>query len=296
MAAKSASKEPEKYPSLQTSRNEAELRINDQIQRGEEIVRRQITRGIDFENTVVEALGWERINRSMLAGLLDTEYFVDLYDSVRNENHEIKSDFHDQVQDFKLDIERKITRLQVIWHQLGDFGGHIDTSEIPRDASISSEPYTNSPLKPKDKRVFIVHGHDEEAKHSVARVVEKLGLEAIILHEQVSRHSTIIEKLEVNSDVVFAVVLLTPDDIGASKKDGKDRVQERARQNVILELGYFIGRLGRSNVCALYKEGVEIPSDFSGVVYTPMDSGGAWRYMLAKELKAAGLDVDLNKL
>jgi hypothetical protein len=158
--------------------------------------------------------------------------------------------------------------------------------------------YQASPLGSKDnlfaRNIFIVHGHDEAAKESVARFVEKLGLEAIILDEQPNAGRTIIEKFEAHSNVGFAIVLLTPDDVGAPK-DKTTETKSRARQNVILELGYFIGKLGRGRVCALYKEGVEIPSDYQSVLYIQMDSAGAWRTLLAKEIKNAGLDVDLNK-
>jgi predicted nucleotide-binding protein len=143
--------------------------------------------------------------------------------------------------------------------------------------------------------IFLVHGHDEAAKESAARFVEKLGLEAIILHEQPNAGRTIIEKIEDHANVGFAIILLTPDDIGAPK-DKTNETKSRARQNVILELGYFMGKLGRGRVCALYKEGVEIPSDYQGVLYIQMDSAGAWRTQLAKEIKNAGIDVDLNKV
>lgn len=145
------------------------------------------------------------------------------------------------------------------------------------------------------RRVFVVHGHDEEAKQSVARCLEKLGLEAIILHERPSQGRTIIEKFEDYADVGFAVVLLTPDDVGAVK-DEINNLRPRARQNVVFELGFFVGKLGRQQVCALHKGDVEIPSDFAGVLWVPMDPGGAWRFTLGQEMKAAGLDIDLNKL
>jgi predicted nucleotide-binding protein with TIR-like domain len=147
---------------------------------------------------------------------------------------------------------------------------------------------------PKAQKVFLVHGHNEEIKQSVARYLEKLGLEVIILHEQPSRSKTIIEKVEAHSDVGFAVILLSPDDLGKSKKQ-KTTLKNRARQNVILELGYFIGKLGREHVCALHIKGVELPSDFSGVLYVSYDKGGSWRSQLAKEISAAGIDVDLKK-
>jgi predicted nucleotide-binding protein len=144
-------------------------------------------------------------------------------------------------------------------------------------------------------RVFVVHGHDEEAKQSVARCLEKLGLEAVILHEQPNQGRTIIEKFEDHCDVGFAVVLLTPDDVGAKKCEAKS-LRPRARQNVILELGFFIGKLGRNKVCALHKGEVEIPSDLSGVLWVLMDQRGAWQFELSKEIKAAGLEADLNRL
>lgn len=143
-------------------------------------------------------------------------------------------------------------------------------------------------------KVFIVHGHNNEFKLEVARTLESLGIQAIILHEQSNSGQTVIEKLEKHSDVQFAVVLLTSDDHGCAKT--KKELQKRARQNVVLELGYFLAKLGRSNVLPLLEQGVEIPSDMAGIVYTPLDSTGNWKYKMGNELKAAGFEVDLNKI
>lgn len=147
---------------------------------------------------------------------------------------------------------------------------------------------------PGTRRVFVVHGRDEAAKETVARFLAKLDLEPIVLHEQPNQGRTIIEKFEGHADVDFAVVLLTPDDFG-DHADGSDQPQPRARQNVIFQLGYFVGRLGRSRVCALHKGGVEILSDYEGVIYVSMDDPQGWRLLLAREIKAAGIDVDLNR-
>lgn len=144
------------------------------------------------------------------------------------------------------------------------------------------------------RRCFIVHGRDEAAKEAVARFVAQLALDPLILHEQPNAGRTLIEKLEGHLDVDFAVVLLTPDDVGGVATD-QPQLQRRARQNVVLELGLFIGALGRSRVCALHKGVVELPSDFEGVVYIPMDDAGGWRLPLAREIKQAGIEVDLNK-
>lgn len=147
-----------------------------------------------------------------------------------------------------------------------------------------------------NKKVFIVHGYDELAKLEVARLIEKFDLEAIILHEQSNLGKTIIEKIEGNSDVQYAVVLYTPCDLGRDKENNVDEEQARARQNVVFEHGYLIGKLGRNKVTALVKGKVETPGDISGVVYISMDKAGAWKTELAREMKNAGLDVDMNKL
>lgn len=144
--------------------------------------------------------------------------------------------------------------------------------------------------------MFVAHGRDEAMRESVARVLTTLGLEPVILHEQPDKGRTIIEKFYEHSDVGFAVVLMSPDDEGYSITDGKDAAKPRARQNVILELGFFLGMLGRENVVALHRGSVEIPSDFSGVLYTPYDSGGAWPYRLTRELRESGYSVSADNL
>jgi predicted nucleotide-binding protein len=135
-------------------------------------------------------------------------------------------------------------------------------------------------------QVFIVHGHDGAAKMEVARLIERAGLEAVILHEQPNAGRTIIEKFEAHGSTAgFAVVVLTPDDVGGRDKNS---LHHRARQNVIGEMFWFAGRLGRSRVCALLKGNIEMPSDFAGVGYTQMDDNGGWRTKLLQELEEAG--------
>lgn len=140
-------------------------------------------------------------------------------------------------------------------------------------------------------KIFIVHGHDGELKESVARIVEKQNIEAIILSEQANLGRTIVEKFEDYSDVDGAICLFTADDYGRSKIVSKDNF--RARQNVVLETGYFMGKLGRKNIVILADNDIEMPSDLSGVVYTNTTN---WQINLLKELKEIGYKVDLNKL
>ena len=149
------------------------------------------------------------------------------------------------------------------------------------------------PDKSNAKTVFIVHGHDDAVRETVARFVTKLDLVPIVLHEQANEGRTIVDKLETHRNVGFAIILLTPDDIGGPNAGN---LRPRARQNVVLELGYFLGRLPRNRVCAIHKgPDLELPSDYMGVIYIPFDAAGGWRLVLARELRAAGLPVDMNK-
>ena len=145
-----------------------------------------------------------------------------------------------------------------------------------------------------ENKVFVIHGRDDAARETVARFLERLGLKPVILFEQPNQGRTIIEKIEDNANVGFAMGLLTPDDLGAHA-DHRDTLAPRARQNVIFELGYFAGKLGRKRVCALVKKDAEIPSDYDGVVYIELDNAGAWKMKVFQELEAAGFDADANR-
>ncbi|MGO2320979.1 MAG: TIR domain-containing protein [Vibrio toranzoniae] len=140
-----------------------------------------------------------------------------------------------------------------------------------------------------NSQVFIVHGHDEIAKLDVANFVTSLRLEPIILHMQASSGMTIIEKIEHYSNVGFGIVLYTPCDVG--QKVGDLTGQHRARQNVVFEHGYLIGKLGRRRVSAVVKGAVETPNDISGVVYVGMDPEGSWQEQLKIEMRGAGYHV-----
>jgi predicted nucleotide-binding protein len=145
-------------------------------------------------------------------------------------------------------------------------------------------------------KVFVVHGHDGTPKAEVALFIERLGLEAIILHERPNRGRALIAKFrEEAAGVGFAVVLMTPDDLGKAKDADTADSNPRARQNVVFELGFFIGKLGPERVAALVKGDVELPSDFEGVVYISLDKED-WQAKLGSELQEAGYEIDWNKV
>ena len=150
----------------------------------------------------------------------------------------------------------------------------------------------------QSKSVFVVHGHDHAMKDAVANYIHKLELNPIILGDEASGGDTLIEKLERFRDVKYAIVLLSPDDVGSKKPVGgtKPDLTTRARQNVIFELGLFIGCLGRANVCPMKNDVGELPSDYLGVGFVPYDKEGAWKLYLVRELVKAGFTIDPKKV
>jgi predicted nucleotide-binding protein len=261
------------------------------IQIAEEIVNRQIQTRPQLDEAKQNFYDWDDYNSELLK------------QSFNNEHNEYKTDydrtnqFHgmflgggnsqrDELKEFKDKVQNKINNLKQLVAKV-----ELIKSEVP-DKAASQTVSTSDNIE--NNNVFIVHGHSNEVKINVARTLEKLGLNPIILHEQANAGKTIIEKFEEHSNVGFAIILLTDDDLGKAKKD--ENLNSRARQNVILELGYFIGKLGRNRVCPLYTKGVELPSDLYGLLYLEIDSSEYWKISLAKELKAAGYDIDVNKI
>jgi hypothetical protein len=140
-----------------------------------------------------------------------------------------------------------------------------------------------SETRPVRRGIFLVHGHNAAAKQAVARFLDHVTeTGAVVLGEEADAGRTIIEKFDqYAAEAGYAVVLLTADDEGR-KRGTKEELEPRARENVILELGCFVGTLGPERVALLYEEGVELPSDIAGVLYLPLDETEAWKRKLGR--------------
>lgn len=255
---------------LLVPREEAGEKLLERLELGERLRLREIRSREQLRLAEAERDRWDAYNADLLRSISDAEAIVAEYIESAPENIEAHS-FPDQVEAFRRIVGSKINKLRSITERLE----LMSPFERQRKVDLSS--------------VFLVHGHDE-VRDSVARFLEKIGLRVIILEEQASQGRTIIEQFEQHAAVGFAVILLTPDDLGASAR-AVENLKPRARQNVIFELGYFCGSLGRHRVSALYKGEVELPSDMHGVVYVTLDSGGGWRLRLFRELQAAKMNV-----
>lgn len=286
MARKTTQQPPQPPLRLRVPAGEARQRLAERIGKGKGLLELKITSPGQLEQAQNEYYKWSAYNTELLKQLFSNESMSEEYSWFRGFVVTGEESFHEKVEEFYSDVKDKIHRLESITQRLEliplaeDLRGALDKTARLSDLSAS--------------KVFVVHGHDEAARETTARFLERLGLEPIILHEQASSGRTIIEKIEHYSNVGYAMVLLTPDDVGRKKAEG-ELYRDRARQNVILELGYFTGKLGRNRVCALHRGSVEIPTDYLGVVYVPLDEGGGWQLRLAKELKAAGFEIDMNK-
>lgn len=289
---------PQPPPSLTVPTPKAREMLQVQIDKGEGMLSRRPTSQEDLDRLEEEKRLWSDYNATLLKKIFTTSEMADEYTAFYGGGFSTQPNFGQLLRDFYDDLRDSLTRLRSIHGRLDLFdapGGsdkHTAITGVPSGAVTSKETSLNSNAQAGD--IFLVHGQNDQAKETVARYLEKLGLKVVVLHEQPNLGRTIIEKFQDYASVRYAVVLLTADDVGASTKSASD-LKPRARQNVILELGFFMGKLGRHRTCAMLEAGVEIPSDYSGIVYISLDASGAWRLLLGKELRAAGLDVDLNR-
>lgn len=274
--------QPSELPALRVPRAEASRRIQDRILLGQEMLDRAVGYPVVLNDLRAEFRAWHDYNGDLLQKLFTTsairaEYEPPVWRTSGSADPMVL------MTNLQRDIRQQIEKLESIL-------GRLELYEEPAGAgnvamrSIESTSGTTT--------VFVIHGHDGERKLEVASFIERVtGRRPTILHEQANRGRTIIEKFEGHAaQAGFAVVLLTGDDVGGVNPES---LRPRARQNVVLELGFFMGSLGRSRVVALHEEGVELPSDLDGVLYVPL--AGDWQMQLGKEMKVAGIDLDLNK-
>ncbi len=176
----------------------------------------------------------------------------------------------------------------------------------PEKSSLAQEiPAAIPPAgRPEDFRltvrqqVFVVHGYDTLMRDQVVFALQKIGLEPILSDIGHNQGKTLVQKFRDYPYVSFAAVLLSSDDLGRHRDQSPESVRQRARQNVIFQLGFLIGKLGRDRVFVLYPEekNFEIPTNYFDVLYTPCDKHGRWQFDLLRTLKNCGFTIDANKL
>lgn len=273
---------------LTISNEEFKNKVEERIELGEKIHSRQVNTREGLIKLETDADIWTDYNFEMLKQVFnhpDNSYM----DSYKHAGYTFMGQMG------AVDNNPILTKKNLIEYKLTELKSLLAKADLIKSEKVSTPTVSATTKQVSKKEVFIVHGHDDLAKTKAARFIEKMGLKPIILHEQTSSGKTIIEKIEEYSNVGFGIVLYTPCDKGCKSGDER-QLLNRARQNVVFEHGYLIGKIGRHNVCALVKDEVEVPNDISGVVYVKMDTDDSWQIKVAKELRSSGYDIDLNRL
>ncbi len=276
----------EKNPSeLIISKDEAILKLKERIVKGKELLGFPIINELQLEEAKKEYRKWNDYNHELLQRIFSTSEEAEKYNKPVRYVFGMNPSFSEKVNDFRSDIKEKIHRLDSLVERIDLISLTLSQNMIQTE---DKELHSN-------KKVFIVHGRDDLAKTSLEILLHEMGLEPIVLHRQADEGQTIIEKFEKHSDVGYAFVLLTPDEIAYfahedSLPDDERKKEKRARPNVIFEFGYFVGRLGRNKVCCVYTGDVSLPSDVSGMIYKKyMTSVEEVAYSIQKDLKAVGI-------
>lgn len=283
--------EPKQPLELAVSREEARSKIEDRMQKGRDLRLSQISTQAAYDEAMNSYSKWNAFNNELLKRLFTTEEISEEYSSWVGGFISIGGrSLGQKISELYEDIDAKVHRLDSISERL---------ELIPlcsSQANVDARPEIRESQE-KNKKVFVVHGHDEVAKTNLEVFLREIGLDPIVLHRQADEGMTIIEKFEKHSDVGYAFILLTPDEIaylaGEEGKPDQERAKQlRARPNVIFEFGYFVGKLGRSKVCCLYTGNVTLPSDVSGMIYKQYAASiEEVAYSVIKDLKAQGFKV-----
>lgn len=258
---------------------EAESQFNERIEAGKALQRFQLGRRRDLTVLEPRVKRWREFNQEWLDRILGGEAAEEYRIAVANDDFMLIRVWDDN--NLKCpDLDREVTTLQSIKYRLHAWMPKSDVVAVSSTARAS-----------QDAPIFIVHGSDDLRAESVAHTVASAtGRKTVILREEPNSGRTLIEKFEQHAaEVSYAVVVLTADDKG-SREDETDP-RPRGRQNVIFEMGYFYGLIGRDRVSVLLRPGVEKPSDMDGIAYITFDDNRAWKIELLRELKHAGFET-----
>lgn len=273
---------PSEDPVLLVSRESLTREINQRLEDAEELANREVETFEEFTLLERDVTTWDEVNEEILRRRFSNSDVALKYET-REVGFGGRGTLSHELEWVHRRIDGQTRKLNSVLQRLP----YMTVDE----SVVSHAPVRTSGHGTK---VFVVHGHDGEIKYQVTELIEKVtGERPVILHERADKGRTIIEKFEDHaSEIGFAVIILTADDVGGLK--GQEKFNSRARQNVVFEHGFFIGQLGRDKVLAFCEAGVERPSDLDGVLYKELE--GNWKIELAQELREAGIAVDASNL
>jgi predicted nucleotide-binding protein len=280
-------------PLLRRPADVARTHIETRLTIGRELGTRSLSNGAEYESVRAAYRTWEDGTTEMLRQLFTTDEVADGF-AGRMSIAVGDVPLSREIQYLQRDIASSVRRLEGTLERLPYFdvvAGAQAARPVPNGQSAPQDP------SPSDT-VFVVHGRDMPATRTVEAYLRKIGLDVIVLSDQASGGATLIEKIETHGDVGYVVALLTPDDVGSlwTGDDNDLDLKPRARENVIFELGYFVGRLKRGRVAALVAEAVTLPSDLGGFVYIKFDASDTWKLAIVRDLTRAGFAIDPKRV
>lgn len=290
MTKRSSKTEINREPSfLIKSNSQFALELQERIDLGADLLRETTKSVSDYEKIKIAYNSWHDYNLELLKQSFNLPYneYRDDYEKVGSYIGMFLGgnyDLANEIKDFTEKFNTKVEFLKSLHKK----------NQLLKSSALDQNHTEEVESKIGKTHVFIVHGHDELVRQETARFIEHLELNPIVLHEQASSGMTVIEKIEKYSNLVaFGIILYTPCDIG-SKSGHENESKFRARQNVVFEHGFLIGKIGRENVAAMVKGDIELPNDISGVVYISMEND--WKLAIAKELRKSGYQIDMSKV
>jgi predicted nucleotide-binding protein len=305
-------------PRHKVPREEAIRRIREHIEIGRAIRDTRMFSMMDLDNAQERRTDWLEDQTQMLTLLFGDSFLEEEISTDISSDIDSAITFGLKEKYFKDDINQKIGRLESFLERLNQGRGEdlmeesmgqeqlmevqlkevplkeVRPGEKPSRVKLTRRELPKEPTSVEKPPILLIHGQDGTAKEFVLEFIKKLGLRVLTPREQTNGGEDLIEKFRDLSNIRFAIVLFTPNDATTPQDKPRGR-RGRFIQDIIFEFGYVVGKLGHERVCALYQEGAEIPLDHCGAVSIPMDSKGGWRLLVAKEIKQAGIDIDLNK-
>lgn len=270
-------------PTLKKPKNDVLSELTKRIELGNKLLISEHATELERTKKKLEEDKWYAYNEKYLRACFSNASIAEDYRHARIGSHQLNA---------RINTSENTIHNNSIYKQISKLESIIECIDI-FESNSTEHP---SKQRPTSRSIFIVHGHDTLLKTQVENFLHRLNLKPIILSTQANSGKTVIEKFETNAErTSFAIILLTADDY-AYPKNKPNEIKDRGRQNVVLELGYFWGKLGRENICVLYDEGVELPSDLNGFVYILTNNVDSWEKKLTQEISKAGIAIDYSKL
>jgi len=290
---------------LVVPKDKAEARITELIEQGNKL--HKISDRLESRAIRFEFKKWSNLNEELLSEIFNNKEILTNYSKLPSGFGLFPAETEAlAVQEWMDHIQYRVVFLEALIDQLGYLSEKTAPSREKPEEKSGPKPGPGSGAKPEARaevkpsapgeEVLVVHGRDEHLLAVTVGFLEKLRLKPVLLSGNSDQEMTALERLGTgNNPFKFAIVLLTPDDVGFDLMKPKE-LKTRSRQDVVFLLGFLVGKLGPNKVFAIHKKDVQLPGKCPGVVFELYDEKAAWLSKAAQKMRASGVALDLNLL